>query len=143
MLQPLVCIRNPRAPRRGIHDEQNGREQAKHEDGPGQHVLGRELLDERRDDDGAHALHGLVQTGEDAHPLKRLGRAARGGRLVVVPVGGEGDDGAVEGFQAKLVDHDADGVDDDVPPLRRREVLQASEGLLDLSQRHGWMGLVG
>lgn len=101
-----------------VHDENDGSQNAKNENSTGKNVLGRETLDERRDEDGPHALEGLVEALEQAQTAKGAGvLAVVEEGFVVVAVGGEGGDGAVEGLETELVEHDAEDIEGDIATL--------------------------
>ena len=68
LLPPLGRDEAAAGPR--VDDEQDGGENGEDDDGSGEHVFGLESLDERSDQDGAHTLEGLVQTGEQTDSLE-------------------------------------------------------------------------
>lgn len=100
-----------------VRDQEDGRQETEDEDGHRQHCLGGETLDERGDQDRADALTSLVETGEEAQLAKRHGRRLVDFGVVVVSVRCKGDDGPVEGLEAKFVQHDPGNVDGNVPLL--------------------------
>ena len=107
---------------------------SKSQDGARQHQAGGKALDQRSDQDGSHALTGLVQSGEESD----LGEGVRGGAglqgIVIVSLGGQGGDGAVECLQAEFVQHNAGDVDDDIP------LLLGAKGPPAVTNRHLWHG---
>ena len=109
----------------GVDDQQDGGENAKDEDGAGQHQARWIPLDEGSDENGSHALKGLIQAGEEAD----LGEGIRGRAgfesIIIVAFGGQRGDGAVEGLQPELVQHDPGDVDGYVALLRGREDIPA------------------
>lgn len=90
---------------------------------------------QRRDQDRPNALERLVQTREQANALKGPAGGVVVYRLVVVAVCGEGDDGAVEGLEPKLVGHDAEDVDHDISAFLGREFLETPPQLREVTHR--------
>ncbi len=85
------------------------------------------------DEDGPDTLAGLVEAREEANPFKGPARCPIAKSLVVVSVGRQCNDGAVESFEAELVDHDACDVDCNVAAFLGREGPQAGPQVGEVS----------
>lgn len=80
----------------GVHYQHDGGENAKDEDGAGEHQPGWISLDEGSDENGSHALKGLVQTDENADLLEGIRSHLGLEGFRIVAFGGQGGDGAVK-----------------------------------------------
>lgn len=89
-----------------VHDHEDSGEQAEQDNRDNQDKPGWSPTYQGCDDDRTHALAGLVEAAEKTDSLEGLGRYMLQVGIVVVPVGSEGEDRAIEGLEAELVESD-------------------------------------
>jgi hypothetical protein len=92
-----------------VDNEKNGSAKTEEEDGGRENDLGGVATDEGSDENRSDTLEGLVETSQETDALEGVERTAE-----IVSVGGEGDDGSVEGLKTELVKHNSENVNGDV-----------------------------
>lgn len=89
-----------------VHDHEDTGEQAEQDNRNNQDKPGWSPTDQGCDHDRTHALAGLVEAAKKSNSLEGLGRSMIQEGIVVVPVCSEGEDRAIEGLEAELVEGD-------------------------------------